>query len=108
MKGSEGKPGLAVLAMAEIISIAEESSKLITVSCYEILKDHAYDHLAPDRHEVLVLEDVARGKIQLKGLSQASYISYFILKMKISLVMFSLPFGLLMDLFLFVGSCKIY
>ncbi|TYJ07077.1 hypothetical protein E1A91_A12G279300v1 [Gossypium mustelinum] len=70
IQGSEGKPGLAVLAMAEILSIAEESSKLIAVSCYEILKDHAYDHLAPDRHEVLILEDVARGKIQLKGLSQ--------------------------------------
>ncbi|KAK8324345.1 hypothetical protein V6Z12_A12G292300 [Gossypium hirsutum] len=70
IQGSERKPGLAVLAMAEILSIAEESSKLIAVSCYEILKDHAYDHLAPDRHEVLILEDVARGKIQLKGLSQ--------------------------------------
>ncbi|KAH1075424.1 hypothetical protein J1N35_027752 [Gossypium stocksii] len=70
IQGSEGKPGLAVLAMAEILSIAEESSKLIAVSCFEILKDHAYDHLAPDRHEVLILEDVARGKIQLKGLSQ--------------------------------------
>ncbi|KAG8476309.1 hypothetical protein CXB51_033033 [Gossypium anomalum] len=70
IQGSEGKPGLAVLAMAEILSIAEESSKLIAVSCYEILKDHAYDHLAPDRHEVLILEDVARGKVQLKGLSQ--------------------------------------
>ncbi|XP_040963596.1 kinesin-like protein KIN-10C isoform X4 [Gossypium hirsutum] len=70
IQGSEGKPGLAVLAMAEIISIAEESSKLIAVSCYEILKDHAYDHLAPDRHEVSILEDDAHGKIQLKGLSQ--------------------------------------
>ncbi|PPD82996.1 hypothetical protein GOBAR_DD20099 [Gossypium barbadense] len=103
IQGSEGKPGLAVLAMAEIISIAEESSKLIAVSCYEILKDHAYDHLAPDRHEVSILEDDAHGKIQLKGLSQASYISYFILKMEVSLVMFSLPFGLLIDSLLFVG-----
>nr|KJB52768.1 hypothetical protein B456_008G275900 [Gossypium raimondii] len=70
IQGSEGKPGLAVLAMAEILSIAEESSKLIAISCYEILKDHAYDHLAPARHEVSILEDDAHGKIQLKGLSQ--------------------------------------
>ncbi|KAA3459868.1 kinesin-like protein KIF22 isoform X3 [Gossypium australe] len=54
IQGSEGKPGLAVLAMAEILSLAEESRKLIAVSCYEILKDYAYDHLAPDRHEVPV------------------------------------------------------
>ncbi|GMJ06517.1 hypothetical protein like AT5G23910 [Hibiscus trionum] len=70
IQGTEGKPGLAVLAMAEILSMAEESGKLISVSCYEILKDHAYDLLDPNRHEVLIWEDVARGKIQLKGLSQ--------------------------------------
>ncbi|GMI99625.1 hypothetical protein like AT5G23910 [Hibiscus trionum] len=70
IQGSEGKPGLAVLAMTEILSMAEESGKLISISCYEVLKDHAYDLLDSDRHEVLVWEDVARGKIQLKGLSQ--------------------------------------
>ena len=73
MKGSEEEPGLAVLAMTEILSMAEESGKLITISYYEISRDHAYDLLDPERHEVLVWEDVARGKIQLKGLSQASY-----------------------------------
>ncbi|KAK8479470.1 hypothetical protein V6N12_058142 [Hibiscus sabdariffa] len=73
IQGSEGKPGLAVLAMAEILSMAEESGKLISISCYEISKDHAYDLLDPNRHEVLIWEDVARGKVQLKGLSQASY-----------------------------------
>ena len=73
MKGSEEEPGLALLAMTEILSMAEDSGKLITISCYEILKDHAYDLLDPKRHEILVWEDIARGKIQLKGLSQASY-----------------------------------
>ncbi|XVF53585.1 hypothetical protein PTKIN_Ptkin05aG0110100 [Pterospermum kingtungense] len=70
IQGSEKEPGLAVLAMSKILSMAEESGKSITVSCYEILKDHAYDLLDSDRHEVLVWEDIARGKIQLKGLSQ--------------------------------------
>ncbi|XVE64243.1 hypothetical protein DITRI_Ditri07aG0085700 [Diplodiscus trichospermus] len=70
IQGSEEEPGVAVLAMTEILSMAEESGKLITISCYEILKDHAYDLLDPVRHEVLVWEDIARGKIQLKGLSQ--------------------------------------
>ncbi|KAE8733912.1 ATP binding microtubule motor family protein, putative isoform 2 [Hibiscus syriacus] len=73
IQGSEVKPGLAVLAMAEILSMAKGSGKLISISCYEILKDHAYDLLDPNRHEVLVWEDVARGKIQLKGLSQAKF-----------------------------------
>ncbi|XVE58520.1 hypothetical protein DITRI_Ditri04bG0175900 [Diplodiscus trichospermus] len=66
----EEEPGLAVLAMTEILSMAEESGKLISISCYEILRDHAYDLLDPEKHEVLVWEDVARGKIQIKGLSQ--------------------------------------
>ncbi|XWS37853.1 hypothetical protein CRYUN_Cryun19dG0081100 [Craigia yunnanensis] len=70
IQGSEDEPGLAVLAMTEILSMAEDSGKLITISCYEILKDHAYDLLDPERHEVLVWEDIARGKIQLRGLSQ--------------------------------------
>lgn len=73
MKGSEEEPGLAVLAMTKILSMAEECGKYITISCYEILKDHAYDLLDSDRHEVLILEDISRGKVQLKGLSQASY-----------------------------------
>ncbi|XP_022734566.1 kinesin-like protein KIN-10C [Durio zibethinus] len=70
IQGSEEEPGLAVLAMTKILFMAEESGKLIAISCYEISRDHAYDLLDPERHEVLVWEDVARGKIQLKGLSQ--------------------------------------
>ncbi|KAK8537147.1 hypothetical protein V6N13_042093 [Hibiscus sabdariffa] len=54
IQGSEGKPGLAVLAMSEILSMAEESGKLISISCYEVLKDHAYDLLDSNRHEVLI------------------------------------------------------
>ncbi|EOY23230.1 ATP binding microtubule motor family protein, putative isoform 1 [Theobroma cacao] len=70
IQGLEEEPGLAVLSMTEILSMAEKTGKLINISCYEISKDHAYDLLDPERHEVLVWEDVARGKIQLKGLSQ--------------------------------------
>ncbi|KAK9021825.1 hypothetical protein V6N11_011793 [Hibiscus sabdariffa] len=70
IQGLEVKPGLAVLAMTEILSMAKESGKLISISCYEVLKDHIYDLLDSNRHEVLVMEDVARGKVQLKGLSQ--------------------------------------
>ncbi|KAK8569543.1 hypothetical protein V6N13_046593 [Hibiscus sabdariffa] len=70
IQGSEGKPGLAVLAMAEILSMAEESGKLISISCYEISKDHAYDLLDPNRHEVLIWEDVARGKIAVKSIEE--------------------------------------
>ncbi|XVF12519.1 hypothetical protein REPUB_Repub08aG0125400 [Reevesia pubescens] len=70
IQGSEEEPGLAVLAMTEILSMAEESGNLISISCYEISRDHVYDLLDLERHEVLVWEDVARGKIQLKGLSQ--------------------------------------
>ncbi|XP_022737058.1 kinesin-like protein KIN-10C [Durio zibethinus] len=68
IQGSEEEPGLALLAMTEILSVGEETGKLITISCYEISRDHAYDVLDPERHEVLVWE--ARGKVQLKGLSQ--------------------------------------
>ncbi|KAK8599472.1 hypothetical protein V6N13_077393 [Hibiscus sabdariffa] len=70
IQGSEEKPGLAVLAMAEILSMAEESGKLISISCYEISKDRVYDLLDPNRHEVLILEDVARGKIAVKSIEE--------------------------------------
>ncbi|KAJ0098844.1 hypothetical protein Patl1_20147 [Pistacia atlantica] len=69
IQGSDKDPGLAVLAMAEILSIVGETGKSITISFYEIFQDHVYDLLDPKRQEVLALEN-RQGKILLKGLSQ--------------------------------------
>lgn len=55
--------------MVEILSIAEELGKSITISFYEIFQDHVYDLLVPKRKQVLALEN-GQGKILLKGLSQ--------------------------------------
>ncbi|CAK9185044.1 unnamed protein product [Ilex paraguariensis] len=71
VKGSEEKPGLAVLAMAEIISMAKEFGKSVGVSLYEVFQDHVYDILDPKHPEVQVLDD-AQGKVNLRGLSQVS------------------------------------
>ncbi|XP_050385437.1 kinesin-like protein KIN-10C [Argentina anserina] len=69
IQGSSEKPGLAMLAVDEIMSMAEKKGCSITVSSYEVYQDHVYDILDPSRTEVLVLGD-AQGKIRLKGLSQ--------------------------------------
>lgn len=69
LQGSEQKPGLAILAMAEIISTAEMLGKSVMISMYEIYQEHAYDLLNPSRPAIMVMED-AQGRIQLKGLSQ--------------------------------------
>ncbi|KAF8413180.1 hypothetical protein HHK36_001156 [Tetracentron sinense] len=71
IQGSDENPGLAPLAMAEILSTSEEVGRLVTMSCYEVYQDHVYDLLEPKEQEVLIMED-AEGRIQLKGLSQAS------------------------------------
>ncbi|KAK4431479.1 Kinesin-like protein KIN-10C [Sesamum alatum] len=71
IQGSPEKPGLAVLAMSEILSKARELRKSVSVSLYELSQDQAYDLLNPKHPAVQVLED-AHGKINLKGLSQVS------------------------------------
>ncbi|KAB1204842.1 Kinesin-like protein KIF22 [Morella rubra] len=70
IQGSNGKLGLAPLAMAEILSMAEQLGKSIIISSYEVYQEHVYDLLDRNRPAVSVLED--KGKIQHKGLSQAS------------------------------------
>lgn len=68
-KGSFERPGLAVLATSEFLSMAEKNGKSIAVSFYEVdHQDHAVDLLNPEQPQILVLED--RGKIQFKGLTQ--------------------------------------
>ncbi|GKV31158.1 hypothetical protein SLEP1_g39887 [Rubroshorea leprosula] len=69
IQGSENEPGLAVQAMAEVLSLAVESGKLVSISSYHIINERAYDLLDPKKSEVSVLND-AKGKTQLKGLSQ--------------------------------------
>ncbi|CAA0834354.1 ATP binding microtubule motor family protein [Striga hermonthica] len=69
IQGTQGKPGLAMMAMAEILSKAEELGKSVSVSLYELTQEHAKDLLNPEHPTIQVLED-AWGKINLKGLSQ--------------------------------------
>ena len=76
-KGTEEKPGLAALAIAEVLSMVEDNEKSVAISLYEVIQDHVYDLLDPTRPEVQVLED-AQGRIKLKGLSQASYLVSFL------------------------------
>ncbi len=75
LKGSDEKPGLATLARAEILSMAEQNGKLVSVSLYGVYQEHVYDLLDPKQPTVSILED--KGKIQHKGLSQASHRLFF-------------------------------
>ncbi|KAM4069014.1 hypothetical protein ACB094_12G057000 [Castanea mollissima] len=68
IQGSDEKPGLATLAIAEILSMAEQNGNLVTISFYEVYQEHVYDLLDPKQPTVSILED--KGKIQHKGLSQ--------------------------------------
>lgn len=74
-KGSTEKPGLAALAIAEILSLAEDTGKSVTISFYEVYQDRVCDLLDSKQQAVFVLED-KQGKIQLKGLSRASYLVF--------------------------------
>ncbi|XP_042504063.1 kinesin-like protein KIN-10C [Macadamia integrifolia] len=67
IQGSNENPGLAPMALAEILSVCEENGSSVTISCYEVCLDHVYDLLEPK--EVLIFEDTG-GRIVLKGLSQ--------------------------------------
>ncbi|KAJ8749041.1 hypothetical protein K2173_013485 [Erythroxylum novogranatense] len=69
IQGTEEELGIAVLAMVEVLSVAEEKGKLVSMSFYEIVQERVYDMLDQKRQEVSILE--AHGKIQHKGLSQA-------------------------------------
>lgn len=62
------------MAMDEILKIVEEGRHEVAVSMYEVFQNHVYDLLDSKNPEVHVLED-AQGKIKLKGLSKASYLT---------------------------------
>ncbi|CAH8363395.1 unnamed protein product [Eruca vesicaria subsp. sativa] len=69
IQGSEWEPGLVILAMAEMLSIAEERGYLIFVSFYEVFQEVVYEMLEQEKRVVFVMEG-GQGKIQLKGLSK--------------------------------------
>ncbi|KAJ4877511.1 ATP binding microtubule motor family protein [Raphanus sativus] len=69
IQGSEREPGLVILAMAEMLAMAEEKGDSISVSFYEVCHETVYDILDQEKRVVSVLEG-AQGKIQLKGLSK--------------------------------------
>lgn len=71
IKGSEDKPGLAALAMAEILSAVEENGNLIAVSVYEVYQDNVLDVL--DANKKVQLFENAHGYTELRGISQASH-----------------------------------
>ncbi|XP_010545922.1 PREDICTED: kinesin-like protein KIN-10C isoform X2 [Tarenaya hassleriana] len=71
IQGSDAEHGLAVIAMADIISMARERGDSISISLYEVSQENVYDLLHPEKPTVSVLE-AANGKVQLKGLSQVS------------------------------------
>ncbi|EPS65540.1 hypothetical protein M569_09237 [Genlisea aurea] len=54
MQGTKEKPGLVVLAMMEILEKATEVKKLVSISVYEVVQNHAYDVLDSEHHEVPV------------------------------------------------------
>ncbi|CAN7080593.1 unnamed protein product [Brassica oleracea var. botrytis] len=71
IQGSEKEPGLAVLTMDEMLSMAEERGYSISVSVYEVCNETVYDISDEEKRVVSVLEGAQR-KIQLKGLSKAN------------------------------------
>lgn len=59
--------------------MAEERGDSISVSVYEVSQETVYDLLDHEKRMVTVLEG-AHGRIQLKGLSQASYLAFLNIK----------------------------
>ncbi|CAI9092248.1 OLC1v1027440C1 [Oldenlandia corymbosa var. corymbosa] len=69
IQGTQDKPGIAALSMAELLSKSQEAGDVVSVSILEVHQEHAFDLLDPKHSEVQVLGD-GRGKINLKGLTQ--------------------------------------
>lgn len=60
------------LAMESILEIAKTTKSQIDISFYEVYMDRCYDLLNLTDMELPVLED-GHGRIQLRGLAQASF-----------------------------------
>ncbi|EFJ29923.1 hypothetical protein SELMODRAFT_409936 [Selaginella moellendorffii] len=70
MQGEEQNPGLMVLGLMHILSLAERDAKCkIELSYYELYMERCYDLLEPKSGELPILED-SDGNIQLRGLAQ--------------------------------------
>lgn len=69
IQGSQEKPGLAVMAMSDILAKSKELGKSVFVSLYELTQELVKDLLNPDHHAIQILE-VAHGKVIIKGLSK--------------------------------------
>ncbi|XP_011654834.1 kinesin-like protein KIN-10C isoform X1 [Cucumis sativus] len=69
IQGTIEKQGLASLTINELLLMAKEKGKSVSISYYEVYMDYVYDLLDPKRATVLVLDN-GQGKIQLKGLSR--------------------------------------
>lgn len=68
IQGSEDKPGLAALAISEILSVADENGKSVAVSMYEVHQDNVFDVL--DSNKKVQLFENAQGNTELRGISQ--------------------------------------
>ncbi|VFQ58302.1 unnamed protein product [Cuscuta campestris] len=60
---------LATSAIRDILSRVEDVGKRVSISLFEVIQEHAYDILDPEKREVQVFED-SQGKVKLKGLSK--------------------------------------
>jgi len=105
LKGNERELGLAVLTMSEMLSMAEERGDAIFVSVYEVSQETVYDLLDQEKRVVSVLEG-AQGKIQLKGLSQASYLVFLIIKFCNIIRIFQIRI-INISMFLLSGTCEV-
>lgn len=70
LKGSQEKPGLAVMAMSDILAKAKDTGKSVSISLYELTQENVKDLLNPDHPAIKVLDD-AHGKVNIIGLSKA-------------------------------------
>ncbi|XP_047968200.1 kinesin-like protein KIN-10C isoform X2 [Salvia hispanica] len=69
IQGSQEKPGLAVMAMSDILAKAKETGKSVSMSLYELTQENVKDLLNPDHPAIKVLDD-AHGKVNIIGLSK--------------------------------------
>ncbi|XP_042031296.1 kinesin-like protein KIN-10C isoform X1 [Salvia splendens] len=69
IQGSQEKPGLAVMAMFDILAKAKETGKSVSISLYELTQENVKDLLNPDHPAIKVLDD-AHGKVNIIGLSK--------------------------------------
>lgn len=78
LKGSQEKPGLAVMAMSDILAKAKETGKSVFVSLYELTQEEQVKDLLKPDHPVIKVMDDAHGKVNIIGLSKARTMVLFV------------------------------